>query len=63
MNATIRHHTEECECDYCGHPLDVGDRFYRIDDLPYCSPYCADSVETEADRNCRAAMNNIPPTP
>lgn len=38
---TIRHHSEECDCDNCGFPLDVGDKVMWRDDTPYCGGVCA----------------------
>ena len=38
---TIRHHSEECDCDHCGFPMDVGDRVYWLNDEPYCTKVCA----------------------
>ena len=59
----IRHHTEETDCDYCGHPLHVGDDVVDVvpDSEPnayhlgvYCSRYCA-RLDT-ATRPQRAAQ-------
>ena len=38
---TIRHHSEECDCDNCGFPIDVGDKVYWLNDEPYCTATCA----------------------
>lgn len=34
---TIRRRDEECDCLWCGWPLDVGDKVYSISDSPACS--------------------------
>lgn len=46
---TVRNHTEECLCNYCGLLLGIGDKVYVFDDfLPYCSKVCL-----QADKNYR----------
>jgi len=44
----IRHHSEECDCEQCGFPMDVGDKVYWLDDTPYCTKTCARAGDDRA---------------
>jgi hypothetical protein len=48
----IRHHSDECDCNNCGCPLDVGDRVYfdadRVD-IAGCTRGCV--IESLASNN------------
>ena len=37
---TIKHHTEEVTCEWCGFPMYVGEKVLYFDELPFCSHEC-----------------------
>jgi hypothetical protein len=57
MRYTVKHHSEEFACLWCGAPVYVGDAAYQCgpDETPYCSQRCAEADRFDTEQPATAA--------